>query len=327
MVQIELMAAASVPTVTVDDRQVAALGQVVADWHRSFAPEHVAWDDSLFWNVDESAEVRCQYLAVGNAMNFRFWDHVHGQVIPASGVVAGESYRGSLYMWRRLRCAVDRGELLLDADSLAGLTREQFKRAFRDDHGAFPLAPAAGDRLANLQDLGLRLGKSWDGEFRNVVNATAGSLAEFVRLSAGFRAFDDPVRKLTMVNAIMLCGSGLASFDADPLPAIDYHLVKQAARQGLISVHGPLARKLVDGAMIDRAESLTLRSATLDALVAVADRARISTAVLDNLYWMNRRVCSEDAPACRTGEATCPFAAVCAKRVEYGLPLELTRYY
>ena len=74
----------------------------------------------------------------------------------------------------------------------------------------------------------------WGGEFVNVVDAARGSLTRFAELSATFRAFDDPVRKLTMVNAIMLAGSGLTHFDEEPLPGIDYHLIKQAVRQGLV---------------------------------------------------------------------------------------------
>lgn len=312
--------------VSINDLQVAAVGGILAEIRRSSARAPVAWDDPLFWNVEDSAALRCQYLAVGNAMNFRFWDLVDGHVVAAAGEIAGETYRGSMYLWRRLRCAIDRGELPLDADGLADLTREQFELAFQDDHGRFPLAPGAHDRLANLNDLGRRLVTDWRGEFRNMVLAAGGSLTEFARLSARFRAFDDPVQKLTMVNAIMLCGSRLASFDEEPLPAIDYHLVKQAVRQGLVTPHGSLNEKLTNGVMLDPDESLALRSATLKALVAVATEAGMSTALLDNMYWLNRRICSEDSPACETG-GSCPFGSVCAKRTGYGLPLELTRYY
>jgi hypothetical protein len=156
-----------------------------------------------------------------------------------------------------------------------------------------------------------------------VVRAANGSLERFAELSARFRAFDDPVRKLTMVNAIMLAGSGLADFDHDPLPGIDYHLIKQVLRQGLVRPAPDVAVKLKVQDLLGPEESRTLRTAVLDALLAVANRAGASTAVLDNMYWMNRRVCGDEQWLCET----CPFTDACAKRTQFGLPLELTRYY
>jgi hypothetical protein len=76
------------------------------------------------------------------------------------------------------------------------------------------------------------LAESWDGRFYNVAEATDGSIVEFARLSADFRAFDDPILKLTMVNAIVHTGSGVYSFRDEPLPAIYYHLLRHALRQG-----------------------------------------------------------------------------------------------
>jgi hypothetical protein len=126
-----------------------------------------------------------------------------------------------------------------------------------------------------------------------------------------------------MVNAIMLTGSGLASFDRDPLPGVDYHLVKQVLRQGLVTPPSELRHKLAASELLEPQESLELRTAVLEALVQVANRAELSTAFIDNLYWLNRRVCSEDLPSC----STCPFEASCLQHTEFGLPLELTRYY
>ena len=162
----------------------------------------------------------------------------------------------------------------------------------------------------------------------NVVDAARGSLSRFAELSATFRAFDDPVRKLTMVNAIMLTGSGLAHFDEEPLPGIDYHLVKQAVRQGLVVPSVDLQEKLRDRRLLTPAESLVLRKVTLTALLQVADASEISTAVIDNIYWGNGKVCDERKPACQiVGNSECPFEDACLQFVDLGLPLELTRYY
>jgi hypothetical protein len=281
------------------------------------------WSDPLFWNVTDSRVDRCQYLALGNAINFRFWSLRDQTVIPAVGVIAGEQIRGAMYMWRRLRLAVQREELTLAADELAGVDEATFRTAFRDDVGFLPLSEGISERVENIRNLGGTLAQAWGGSFANVVDAANGSLDRFTVLSAGFRAFDDPVQKLTMLNAIMLQGSGLTTFDRDPLPAIDYHLVKQAARQGLVQLHGPIEKKLLNGHLLSRDESDLLRMAVREALVKTAASAGISTAVLDNIYWLNRRVCADANPDCDS----CPLRAGCAKKVELGLPLEMTRYY
>jgi hypothetical protein len=228
-----------------------------------------------------------------------------------------------MYMWRRLRLALQRGELTLDARDLAGIDEGTFRTALQDDVGFMPLSEGLSDRIENIRNLGARLEQMWEGSFANVVDAADGSLDRFTALSSGFRAFDDPVQKLTMLNAIMLQGSGLATFDRDPLPAVDYHLVKQAARQGLIHLNDPLKTKLREGQLLSRDESDVLRMGVRDALVEVAECSGVSTAVLDNIYWLNRRVCADVGPDCNS----CQLRGACAKKVEFGLPLEETRYY
>ncbi len=302
------------------------MAAVAATLRRGFGdsrPRPAKWDNPLFWNVDASRADRCQFLAVGNAINFRYWSLADGHVVASAGPVDGEFFRGSMYMWRRLHVAVSRGELGLDAEWLSTLTEATFERAFRDDDGACPLSPGLAVRAENLRDLGARLLATWQGEFVNVVDAARGSLSRFADISATFRAFDDPVRKLTMVNAIMLAGSELAHFDEEPLPGIDYHLVKQAVRQGLVVPSERMQDKLRDRRFLTPAESLALRQATLAALLQVAEVSETSTAVIDNIYWLNGRVCDEREPAC----PECPFEKACLQRVDLGRPLELTRYY
>lgn len=307
--------------------QVKAIATTVAERFGSTAPVPASWDDPIFWNVESDRPTRCQFLAVGNAINFRFWELHNHEVTSAVGTIEGELFRGSLYMWRRLRTRVLTGAFSLDPHFLAELTAETFQATFEDDAGHFPLRPAVADRVENLRDLGARLLDDWRGQFVEVVDAAGGSLDCFARLSCGFRAYDDPVQKLTMVNAIMLTGSGLATFDREPLPGVDYHLIKQAVRQGLVEPTNQVARKLATGELLDEGESLPLRRAVLDSLVEVGEIAGVSTAVLDNLYWMNRRICSDHNPACQSGAATCPFESVCKQRTAFGLPMELTRYY
>lgn len=312
----------------VNKAQVARIAAILRTRFQGATPEQVKWDNPIFWNVEASRARRCQFLAIGNAINFRFWSLANGDVIPSTGVIDGTEYRGSMYMWRRLRLGVARGDFCLDAKFLEALTPEQFERAFSDDNGHLPLTPGLGDRIANLVDLGTQLENHWSGEFSNVIDAAEGSLDSFVTLSASFRAFDDPVQKLTMVNAIMLTGSDLVAFDPSPKPGIDYHLVKQAVRQGLVDAPLLTRSKLATGQLLTSGESLALRSATLEAVLAVADNAGISTAFVDNLYWLNRRICDETRPACLRDESPrCPFESACMRRTELGIPLEITRYY
>ena len=75
------------------------------------APRPAAWDDQLFWNVEASRADRCQFLAIGNAINFRFWTLAGGQVIPAAGPVGGESFR------EPCTCGADCGSLFRAASS------------------------------------------------------------------------------------------------------------------------------------------------------------------------------------------------------------------
>jgi Queuosine salvage protein len=312
------------PLVSIDRNRVSQIAEHLREREdfRDFSP--AAWDDDLFWNVSDPPVLRSQFFAVGNAINFRFWTLHGGRVRPAAGVISGERFRGALYMWRCLRRALDHGgRSILDADWLAGLSRSEFDELFSDDTGQNPLAVAADERIENLRDLGRRLVTTWDGWFFNVVEATDGSLVEFASLCRLFRAFDDPLYKLTMVNAIVHSGSGTYEFRDEPLPAIDYHLLKQAIRQGMITPDRFLSAKLEEGALLDLSESIALRRAALLAFVDLASESGLSGEVLDNKYWLNRNVCADPVPACQE----CPFVLPCARQTTVQMPLELTRYY
>jgi hypothetical protein len=199
---------------------------------------------------------------------------------------------------------------------------------FRDDSGCDPV-PAVEERAANLRDLGRHLTDAWEGQFINLIHASRGDLALFARHSAQFRAYNDPICKLTMVNAIMQRGSGLAEFDQDPLPGIDYELVRQLLRTGVLRPGHDLARKLRSAVLLDPAESAELRRTALAALLRLSEAAGIPGDALDNKLWMNRTKCTDSSPVCRqSGRAhECPFASACAQLTQFTMPLEITRYY
>jgi hypothetical protein len=312
-----------------DQDRIARVARHIADRAASQTFERATWDSRLFWNAEADVRQRSQYFAVGNAINFRFWRLDHGRLTPAAGQIEGEHFRGAMYMWRCLRRCFDEGEWpLLDASFLANLSGSEFDAIFSDDSGTQTLDVAREDRIANLRDLGTKLLESWDGLFYNLVAASEGSMIAFAQLSSSLRAFDDPLFKLTMVNAIVHSGSGVYTFLDEPLPAIDYHLLRHALRQGLVVPQPSLATKLQAREILEPEEAIELRRVALDAFVKLAELSGQSGEVIDNNYWLNRVNCT-DEPVCLEADsaAQCPFLEVCMQATDYQLPLELTRYY
>jgi Potential Queuosine, Q, salvage protein family len=168
------------------------------------------WKDPDFWPPSSASDSEVsQYFAVGNALNFRYWQlDAGGALSYCEGKKGGIQCRGAKYMWRCLRTCTELGSYpIMDATYLSSLTLSEATRIFRDDNGNDPM-PDIGGRVENLRDLGKVLNEKWDGKFFAVVTASQGSLDKFADLSAEFRAFDDPLCKLTMVNAILHQGRG-----------------------------------------------------------------------------------------------------------------------
>jgi Queuosine salvage protein len=287
------------------------------------------WCDPLFWLPDAGSRDRSQYFAIGNAINFRFWRLARHRMRPVAGVRNGTVFSGAMYMWRSLRLGIERGIPLLEAQFLEHITDQQFDVIFTDDTGVNPLTIGKQDRLKNLRDLGARLRSSWEGEFSNLVDASQGSLSEFAELSRLFRAYDDPLCKLTMLNAILHTQNGIASFDAEPLPAVDYNLMRQLLRQGVLRPTAPLWEKLAHRVRLRQREALELRRTSLVAFVRLSELSALSGPVLDNLWWLNRSNCTDETPVCLdpTTAARCPFLDQCRRHVDIHMPFEKTRYY
>ncbi len=286
------------PRVHVDRRALAGLTQALTEAVRVEGSAPYGWDDAKFWPVWEESGIRSQLLTVGNALNFRFWrTDAGGTIHSMGGWLEGEYFTGSMYLWRRLlRAHSDASTPIASATFLADMDGDSFDASFADDRGDNPLVEGLDDRIANLRDLGRRLLEDWEGQFSKVIEDAAGSLPSFIRLSRGFRAFDDPVGSLTLVNALMHRGSGLATFNEPLLPAIDYQILKQLLRQQVVIPDAALASKLRTSKHLTEDEALQLRYAALDALLRVGDATGIPGDVIDNQIWQNRVICTDATP-------------------------------
>jgi len=312
------------PRVGIDWKKVVSLAATMRATVPSTGARAYSWNDPKFWSTGEERWIRSQLLTVGNALNFRFWRRSdHGDVEPMAGILDGERHTGSMYMWRRLRLAFDEDRSISSAEFLAAMTPTSFDALFSDDDGFNPLSVAIDERVANLRDLGEGLLTHWDGRFSNLLKEADGSLPRFVALSSRFRAFDDPLAKLTFVNGLMQKGSGLAEFQEQLLPAIDYQIVKQLLRQGVLAPDLELSAKLVANAYLDQSEALELRTAAMDALLGGGAESSLPGDYIDNQLWRNRVICTETAPRCND----CPFSSFCSRDIDFQRPLQITRYY
>lgn len=318
------------PIVAVDNERVRLVCNQIKERQDFAQYNRERWDNPLFWNVDDTAFNRSQFFAIGNAINFRYWEIQGKQIVSAKGIKKGTEFRGALYMWRCLsNCLEDRSYPILDASFLANISETEFDAIFSADTSHNPLSVGKEERLKNLRDLGSKLKAKWNNSFYNLVEASGSSLIEFSKLSGEFLAYDDPCYKLTMVNAILHSGSGLVKFDADPLPGIDYQLLKQLLRIGILVPTPALATKIKQKETLTSNEASELRRVALNAFVQIASNTGISGEILDNKWWWNRLKCLDEFPVCvddRTA-TECPFYGSCKQDIGFTIPLEITRYY
>ncbi len=302
--------------------QVCKLLSKIKDQHKY---EPLDWRDECHWPDDrEDMSTVSQFFVVGNAINFRYWwINDRGVYRYCQGMKGKSRERGAYYMWRALRLCQKNGVVpILNAKKLSKISLNEMKQIFRDDEDR-DVMPALKERQKNWRDLGYKLLEYWDGQFYNLVKETQNSLFEFVRYSRQFRAFDDPLCKMVMVNAIMHQGRGIVKFDSPIFPGIDYQLLKQQMRIGIVVPKGKLMKKLIRKEILTHGETRELRNAGLRSFLHIMEKTSIPGDVIDNLWWMNKRKCLDLQPLCEG----CLFSDVCTKKTEYGIPLELTRYY
>ena len=288
------------------------------------------WRDIELYPEDSCGrEDISQFFTLGNSINFRYWwFDPDGKLHYCEGNKGGKHYRGATYMWRSLMMSYEVDRSFLEANKLAGISVDEVRAIFRDDNG-MDVMPALEERAQNWRDLGAKLRDFWGGRFFTLVEEANQSLFLFVQYSRQFRAFDDPLCKMIMVNAIMHQGRGLVSFDEKPFPGIDYELLKQVMRNGILELDAVLEAKVSNGQMLSFEESSELRRAGLFAFIKIMEATGVSGDILDNLYWFNRVACKTDTPVCKIQgkEKDCFFYGICPEKVGLKILYELTRYY
>jgi hypothetical protein len=201
-------------------------------------------------------------------------DHQTGYTEPH--MVDGEGpYEGSDLLWALGLRAERRAPGALTARSLMGVPAEAIAAVFRagQDNLHDP------ERRAKLwDDLSKGMLKNYAGQAEQLIGASGGKLAgpggALVRLSE-FDAFADPLRK----KAFLVCKiwerrGWLEVSDPESWEvSADNVLMRLALRSGLVPEGG-----------VDE-----VREATRDAFKQVADKAKVSPPVLDDLLWQKGR--------------------------------------
>ncbi len=286
------------------------------------------WIDDNYWlNPNEGLERNSQYFAIGNSINFRFWEYIPPNMVYVKGVKGGIGCQGSRYMWRCLKVCIDKNEYpILDASFLSSITFDDFCEIFKTDYNE-EIITDLNERFVNWRDLGKKLIEKYKGKFYELIIKSKNSIENFIKLSSEFRAFDDPLFKITMVNAILHRGRRIVDFKQGIFPGIDYHLVTQAIRLGLLDLNEKLENKIKNRKFLNTVESKCLRFATLKCLVKIGNDLNIGGDIVDNIFFRNgKKYCTHNM-ICNKEKNICIFEKICKKRIELFMPLEITRYY
>ena len=273
------------------------------------------WIDDNYWlNPNEGSERNSQYFAIGNSINFRFWDYIHPNMLYVEGVKGGIECQGSRYMWRCLKECFDNNKYpILEASFLTRITFDDFCDILKTDQNEVIMI-LLKERFLNWRDLGKKLLQKYDGQFYNLILKSNKSLKKFVKLSNEFTAFDDPLFKMTMVNAILHKGRNLVNLKEGILPGIDYHLMTQVIRLGLLELNDKLKNKIENKIFLNNRESKYLRFATLKCLVTIANNLKIGGDIIDNIFFDNGKKNCTHRLICEKEKNICIFEKICKKK-------------
>ena len=315
-------------TAKIDNNRLNSLQEVLQKSSQKYQVEK--WDDENFWPAKNTGdEIISQFFTLGNSINFKYWDKNSSGLQYCEGKKGGIHCRGAMYMWRSLKICLEKNIFdILDARQLSKIELDDVKKIFQDDNENDVL-PALQERLFNWKNLGENLIQDWNGKSIHIINGCNNSLINFVNFFRKFRAFDDPLCKMIMVNAIMHQGRKLIKFNEPILPGMDYQLLKQLLRQGIVIPSDEITKKLQNYEILNRDEALQLRKAGLYSLITIMENSNLNGDLIDNLIWQNRKKCEDANPVCQIEgkEHECPFLDFCEKKTKILIPLEETRYY
>lgn len=312
----------------INKKQVHEFEQKIIVPYIKISPKMFNFVDPKFY-IDPSCPIedQVQYFLIMNAINFRYWSGQEESFDYAQGMKRDEVFRGSSYMVRCLKLWLDANPKLLSAEYLQNLPFEEFQAAFADDRKN-NILPDLEQRLLNLHDLGDRLTNIKGGKFATIlfdIGKTTDdhhvNMDYYLPIIQQFRAYDDPLAKLAMVNAIVLQMRGLAHF-SDIWPGIDYHLCNMLFRLGILECTIQLQHDLETRTPISPETAMIIRQHALFVFLHMMKNTKISGEQLDQLFYQNK--------ACRVPVLCnlCPFRGVCIQRIGFQFMLELnTRYY
>ena len=230
-------------------------------------------------------------------------------------------------MWRCLKDCYDNNDYeILNASFLAQIEIKDMMNIFKTDEGK-NIMTHLEERWLNWRDLGKKLLEKYNNNFYNIILKSKNDMEIFIKLSKEFRAFDDPIYKMIMVNTILHQGRKIVNFGDNIFPGIDYHLMTQSLRLGLLNLNTTLEKKLISKVLLDRCESLALRKATLSCLIKIAKELNITGDIIDNIFFKNgKKYCTHNL-SCEKPNNLCIFKDICIKKTQIFMPLEKTRYY
>ena len=237
----------------------------------------IDWIDNNFWlNPLKGPEINSQYFTIGNSINFKFWEFIDSGIQQVTGKKGNIECKGSSYMWRCLKVCIENNNYeILDASFLSQIDIKDMQNIFKTDDYKNVMTHLE-ERWLNWRDLGKKLLEKYNKNYYNLILKSENNIETFIKLSKEFRAFDDPLCKMTMVNAILHQGRNIVNFGENIFPGIDYHLVTQVLRIGLLVLDETLKYKIENKNLLDKTESLALRKATLKCLMFIANKLKIS---------------------------------------------------
>jgi ribokinase len=271
-------------------------------------------------------------LWIATMHQFGFWlDDDSGWVAPMYGVIDGQRYKGSDFIWAAFARAA-RDDPTVFAPNRMAKEPGLFQQICTADDGRCPIPQLRSHATLN-QAHGhamLRLGTDYSGllSHANDTETPAATLLQTLRQQPGFMG--DPLLKKAHLLMIILAHRPeefLQLRDPETIDAIvDYHMMRACLRTGCVTVADPdLERRLIAREWVDAPEELAIRQATGRAIAALAQQSGSSIAAIDGFFFVNgRKRCLETStPECDA----CPVSEVCMQRTPLFQPVFRTMDY